>query len=123
MNRRFRPVRAVCALLLMAAMIYTRVFAIDHAYFGGDKIRRVDLPNGANFTTVWNYPAVDVVVDSIHGKIFWANNATSGTTGTIMVGNLNGSGTASTLLTTVAVEQMQIDVGAQMIYWCGKSSI
>lgn len=92
----------------------TMVRAQGHVYWAGDNIRSANL-DGSNLHVVWNFPGVDVAVDPGNSKIFWGVN--NGSTGYIMMANLTGSGTPTTLLTTTRINQMQIDVINQMIYW------
>jgi hypothetical protein len=101
-------------LLLMLVVGSTSALAQGHVYWAGDKIRRANL-DGSNQQVVWNFPGSDVAVDPVNGKIFWAAN--SGITGTIMMANLNGTGSPTTLLTTTWIDQLQIDVGSGKIYW------
>ena len=108
---------ASTAVFFVLFINMTTALATDHVYFAGDKIQRANL-DGTGLTVLWNYPGVDVAVDPSpsHGKIFWAVN--SGTnTGTIMVANLDGTGSPTTLLNTTTIDQMQIDIANQMIYW------
>jgi hypothetical protein len=121
-----RPLRAQHKRLFGAAVIFMLVMnanpalAQNHVYWAGDKIWQANL-DGSGGHILWNFPGVDVAVDPSHGKIFWAVN--SGPTGKIMAANLNGSGSPTPLLTTTAIDQLQIDVGNQVIYWDTVGSI
>jgi len=107
------PLILLAAVLCILAMSSTLAAAVNSVYFAGDKLRRT-IPINAP-TTVWNFAGADVAIDPINQKMYWGDNSTG--TGKIMVGNLNGSGTPTTLLTTPWVWELQIDVGHQMIYW------
>jgi hypothetical protein len=104
----------ILVVFLVQTMNMTTALAQGHVYWGGDKIRRADL-DGNNPQVVWNFPGVDVAVDPVNGKIFWGDNSTG--TGKIFMANLDGSGTPTVLLTTTRINQMQIDVINQKIYW------
>src|SRR5215213_5802201 len=104
----------ILVVFLVQTMNMTTALAQGHVYWGGDKIRRADL-DGNNPQVVWNFPGTDVAVDAVNGKIFWGDNSTG--TGKIFIANLDGSGTPTVLLTTPWIDQMQIDVINQKIYW------
>jgi hypothetical protein len=116
--RSFMPARSFFLLILivffMAITNMTTALAQGHIYWAGDKIRRADL-DGKNQQVIWNFPGRDVAVDPGNGKIFWGDNSTG--TGKIFIANLNGSGTPTVLLTTPLIDQIQIDVSNQEIYW------
>jgi hypothetical protein len=109
-----RPFAFGAGVIFMFFMSSTPALAQNHVYWAGDKIRRADL-NGQNQQVVCNASGVDVAVDPVLGKIFWAVD--SSLTGTIMMANLNGCGSPTQLLTTTRIDQLQIDVGTHTIYW------
>jgi len=107
----------------MPAMSMAPASAVDGVYWGGDNIRRADL-GGTNPTVLWNFAGAPVAVDLAQSRVYWGNNSTL--PGKIMWGNLNGSGTQNTLLTTVVgerIDDLEIDVGAQMIYWTDSTKL
>jgi hypothetical protein len=91
------------------------MLAQNYVYTAGDKIWQRDL-NGANPLVVCNASGTDVAVDRLRGKIFWAVNSNVNT-GTIMMANLIGCGSQIPLLTTTKIDELQIDVGTNTIYW------
>ena len=96
-------------------------FATDHIFWGGDHIRRGDVGNAA-YTTMWPNAAGPVAVDTVHGRIYWGD---TGVPGKIWYAPLNG-GTPTQLLTTVGgekIDDLEIDPGAQMIYWDDRTSL
>jgi hypothetical protein len=104
-------------VIFMLVMSSTSSLAQGHIYTAGDKIRQWDLLNPTVPTFVWNFPGTDVAVDPVNGKILWGDNSTG--TGKIFMANLNGTNSQSptTLLTTTRVDQLQIDICNQTIYW------
>ena len=91
---------------------------VNDAYWAGAVVER------GNVNTTGHVPTKyipfgggsDVAVDSAHGKIFWADNSSG--VGKIMSGDLNGTGSGTLLLTAPGqVDQLQIDAGAQRLYW------
>src|SRR5688572_20681805 len=117
------PARSFFLLILIVFLVQTMnmttAFAQGHVYWAGDKIRRADL-DGNNQQVVCNFPGTDVAVDAVNGKIFWGDNSTG--TGRIFMANLNGCAAPTVLLTTPRIDQMQIDVTNQKIYWMNASN-
>lgn len=114
-----RSILMLAAIVFALAMSMTPTLAQGYLYTAGDKIRQWDLQNLTNPTLVWNFPGSDVAVDRVNSKIFWGDNSSG--SGKIFRANLNGIG-GSALLTTTWVDQMQIDVAAQKIYWIDNSN-
>jgi hypothetical protein len=116
------PARSFFLLILVTffmLMNMTTARAQGYVYTAGDKIRRADL-DGKNQQVIWNFPGRDVVVDPGNAKIFWGDDSTG--SGKIFMANLNGTGTPTVLLTTPWVDQMQIDVVNQKIYWMSQGN-
>jgi hypothetical protein len=111
-QQRLSALGVAALLLLVVSSLPAR--AQSHVYWAGNKIWQANL-DGTNQHVLWSSPGSDVAVDPGHGKIFWAIN--SGSTGKIMVANLDGTGSPTTLLTTTSIDELQIDIGNQMIYW------
>lgn len=119
-------------VLVIAASTGTTPAAAQQVYWGGDKLwQGAALPNTSG-SVFWNSPAHVVAIDPVNNKIFWGDNSpvSAGLPGRIMMGDLGVPGTAVTLLTTVSgvsgperIDDLEIDVGAQMIYWTDRAKL
>jgi hypothetical protein len=96
---------------------------VDHVYWGGDQVQRAEL-NGFNPQNVWNINSGPVALDVAAGLIYWGDNSTL--PGKIKWGNMDGTGLVNTLLTTASgerIDDVEIDVGSQMIYWAARTQL
>ncbi|HEX3529497.1 MAG TPA: hypothetical protein VH988_20755, partial [Thermoanaerobaculia bacterium] len=90
--------------------------AADNIYWAGRDLHGAPNLDGTGAHSLWsNVYSADVAVDPGNNKVYWIDISTGMTR--IRVGNLDGSGTPSTLVTTSGAYELQIDVANGRIYW------
>lgn len=114
--------RRFSSVLLAALAIESSAYAVDHVYWGGDRIRRAVL-TPASPTDIWIASGGPVAVDTTTQRIYWGDNSTSSPK--IMWGNLNGTGSTQVLLATGGerIDDLAIDTANQKIYWDNQTNL
>ncbi|MGB9366223.1 MAG: hypothetical protein WCE79_09445 [Xanthobacteraceae bacterium] len=119
-----RPLIVAMAATILLALAGTPALAtVNDAYWAGTDVQRGNVNTATHVPTQVNGSfgaGGDVAVDSANGKIYWVDSTGAG----IRVGNLNGTGSGTLLLTApFSVRQLQIDTGTQTLYWSDNNKI
>lgn len=109
-----QPRAIAAAVMIVLALGGTPGLAtVNNAYWAGAVVERGDVPVPKKYTIFGG--GSDVAVDSARSKIFWADNSSG--VGKIMSGDLSGTNPLPFLTAPALVHQLQIDTGAQILYW------